>query len=388
MPLRILYAGTVDLAAHRGDTLRFLHLANAICDRGHHMDIVGLNRSVHPQHPGATIFSVPRSMVKGSTLMNDIRLLREVYLLSAQSHYDAFYQCGIPLANRMMHARGVPAILEVNGSRMDELRLRGFSPLRLKIHQSREIQTIKFASHYVCITEGIRDLLVEQYHVDAHKCTVLPNATDTDLFQLMPQVHCQETLQLPADKFHIGFVGVFQPWIDFKTLFEALCILRDQGIPVCCSLVGDGHVESQLRQLALNLGVSDIVHFAGRQLHQNIPQWINAFDVCLAPFIKTRNEAIGLSPLKLFEYMSCERPVLASSLSGIAEPITTTQAGRLYEPENSEAMARELIWFYRNPGLRESMGRQGRAYVLKNHSWSVIAEKIETLLLEVKRQAS
>jgi len=384
MPLRILYAGTVDLAAHRGDTLRFLHLANALCNLGHRMDIVGLNEPAHAIHPAASIFSLPRSMVKGSTLINDIRLIWKLFLLTAQSHYDVFYQCGIPLANRMMHARKIPAILEINGSRLDELHLRGFSPFRLKVHQLRETETLKFASHYICITEGIRDKVVDQYQVKRWRCTVIPNAADTGLFHPLPQGQCQELLHLPSGKFHLGFVGVFQPWIDFKTLFEAVSILRNQGIPVYLSLVGDGSIEPQLRQMSQSLGLCDIVRFAGKQLHQNIPQWINAFDVCVAPFVKSRNEAIGLSPLKLFEYMACERPLLATSLAGISDAVIASQAGRLYEPENVASMAQELLWIFQNPNLGGSMGKRGRAYVLKNHSWSVVAEKIEKIIQQVR----
>jgi hypothetical protein len=42
--MKILLAGTVDLSTQRGDTLHFLHLANALRLRGHNLDIVGLNK--------------------------------------------------------------------------------------------------------------------------------------------------------------------------------------------------------------------------------------------------------------------------------------------------------------------------------------------------------
>lgn len=384
--MNILFAGTIDFSTQRGDTLHFLHLANALRLRGHLLDVVGWNTASGPLADGLTVYSTKRSMKKGgATLLNDIKLLWKVLRLS-KFHYDIFYQRGIPLANRVLRTRGIPSILEVNGDRLDELRLRGFNSIRLASHRLREMEIIKYADHYICVTEGIRAQIIEQYHVDEKKCTVIPNAADTDLFRPLPQDQCQQILGLAQDMFHIGFVGTFQPWVDFDSLFTSLQILRNLGVPVYCTLVGDGSLESELRQQVLKRGLSDIVRFTGRQNHQDIPKWMGAFDVGIAPFIRARNETIGLSPLKLFEYMACERPVVAPTLPGIIEPVEAAQAGRLYLIEDQESLAHQLSWLYQNPTLKVQMGKKGRAYVLKHHSWANVAEKIEKIMQECVTQ--
>lgn len=378
--MRILYAGSVDLSANRGDTWHFINLAEALSSQGHQLDIVAFNKLAHPFTHNLNIYPIRRSTTpKIYLLINDLKLLRMINFLSDQFPYDIFYQRGIPYANRILSTRGVPAFLEVNGIRIDELRLRGQTFLGLQLQNIREIATIAHASHYICVTQGILNRLVELYRVDDAKCTVISNAANTNHFIPLPQKQCQQLLGLPSGKFHIGFVGTFQPWVDFDTLFTALRLLIDQDVPVYCSLVGDGKIESILRKQTQYLGISDIVNFAGRQSHQIIPQWLGAFDVCIAPFKKARNLDIGLSPLKLFEYMACERPVLAPILPGIVEPVETAKAGILYPIEEPKSLAKEILWLYENPSARQSMGKGGREYVLTNHNWSIVAKKIEKL---------
>jgi glycosyltransferase involved in cell wall biosynthesis len=127
------------------------------------------------------------------------------------------------------------------------------------------------------------------------------------------------------------------------------------------------------------------VLFAGRQDQTDIPKWLSAFDAGIAPFKKARNETIGLSPLKLFEYMACERPIIATTLPGIIEPVEAAQSGRLYSIEDPGSMAQQFLWLYQNPDLRILMGKRGREYILKHHSWAVVAEKVEQIMRKVCR---
>ena len=65
----------------------------------------------------------------------------------------------------------------------------------------------------------------------------------------------------------------------------------------------------------------DNVHFLGRKPLQELPAYINAFDVCINPQVK--NEITkGNYPLKIDEYLAMGKPVVA----------TRTEAMRMFEP--------------------------------------------------------
>ena len=116
--------------------------------------------------------------------------------------------------------------------------------------------------------------------------------------------------------------------------------------------------------------------------YQTVPLYINASDVCATPFVKARGERSGVSPLKLCEYLACQKPVVASKLGGLAM-LAQNSAGVLVEPEDPEALAKAIIGLFQDPELRKQMGENGRKYVVKNRSWESVARRVA----EVCRQA-
>ena len=68
-------------------------------------------------------------------------------------------------------------------------------------------------------------------------------------------------------------------------------------------------MKDKLIEITSELGVSDKFTFTGRVPYEQVPFYINAADVCVAPFIKERNSRIGLSALKTYEYLACGKPI-------------------------------------------------------------------------------
>jgi len=101
-------------------------------------------------------------------------------------------------------------------------------------------------------------------------------------------------------------------------------------------------------------------------------------DVCVIPF---KLDAVSQNslPLKLFEYMACEKPVISTKVEGI---MTAVQNRVLYA-SNSEEYRNKIIELYEDEELRRSMGSEGRIFVGKNYDWSKIISKLEKVLKDV-----
>ncbi len=91
-------------------------------------------------------------------------------------------------------------------------------------------------------------------------------------------------------------------------------------------IVGEGQFRQRLERLASELQISNKLLFLGNIDHAKIPMIINACDICIAPFTSWRNGKIGVSPLKLYEYLSCGKPVVSTSILG-TEIIRDLDAG-------------------------------------------------------------
>jgi glycosyltransferase involved in cell wall biosynthesis len=140
-------------------------------------------------------------------------------------------------------------------------------------------------------------------------------------------------------------------------------------------IVGDGPIKEELVRIAEELGISSKVLFTGIVAYERVPLYINASNVCVAPFIRERNEKSGVSPLKIYEYAACGKAIVASRLPGLgfAEQAKT---GILVEPDNSEELADAITKVLQETELGQQMGENGRKYVMENHSWESVARRV------------
>jgi glycosyltransferase involved in cell wall biosynthesis len=127
-------------------------------------------------------------------------------------------------------------------------------------------------------------------------------------------------------------------------------------------------------QQAEKLWINNMFIFTGSVPYEKVPLYINASDICVAPFRIKRNMKIGLSPLKVFEYLACEKPIVSSEILNL-EFIEQQNLGILVKPEDPDELAKAIIKLLKDDKLREEMGKNGRKYVVKNHSWEAIGRK-------------
>ena len=92
--------------------------------------------------------------------------------------------------------------------------------------------------------------------------------------------------------------------------------------------------------LARRHGVTEAkLRFVDRVSNNEVPLWIRAFDLAVAPFPNTEHYAYFMSPLKIFEYMAAAVPIVASDLPSIREILRHGENAWLVEPGSPSALA-------------------------------------------------
>jgi glycosyltransferase involved in cell wall biosynthesis len=124
-------------------------------------------------------------------------------------------------------------------------------------------------------------------------------------------------------------------------------------------LVGHGPLRSELEEQVRAQGWQGGVTFAGAVEHNQMPGYIAAMDVTVAPYPAL--EEFYYSPLKLFEYMAMGRPVVAARIGQVADIVTDGMNGLLFEPGDSQGLARCIRRLKEDPPLREELGRKAGA---------------------------
>jgi len=196
-------------------------------------------------------------------------------------------------------------------------------------------------------------------------------------FTSPPQPHdaARKELLLVEQGPYIGFVGGFFPWHGLDTLVDAIAIVVKSHPTVQCLLVGEGQTTVALKAQVDRLRLSRHVHFVGRIDFDNVPKWIAACDVCVVLHRQTRSYP-GDS-MKLWEYLACGRPVVATAGPGYGDTVVDFRCGLSAEADDHDDLARQIITLLDNPELREKMGQRGRSTVVQTHTWSARAVQLE-----------
>lgn len=216
------------------------------------------------------------------------------------------------------------------------------------------------------------DMLKQTYNIPNGKYEVMPNGVDTNLFRNYGKDMKEE---LGLNVFVIGYVGVLREWVDLEPVFMAL---RDLGEEIKMVVVGkEGRFKENI-DLAKSCGVSDRVTFIGMVPYSQVPRYISAMDVCLIPFKRGAISENAL-PLKLFEYMACERPIISTELPGIKN----VAGNKVLYAANKEEYNEKIEDLYKSEELRHDIGTNGRAFVEGNYDWEKIVGRMEKLLLTV-----
>jgi glycosyltransferase involved in cell wall biosynthesis len=282
---------------------------------------------------------------------------------------------------------GVPYIIEKNGIMEDEFRSRGFSKIVIKLLRLAEEINFRLSDKIICVTEGIKREIVRRYRINKGKLVVIPNGANIELFRPLDKHECRRKLGLEENAFYAGFVGSFAPWQGLEILIEAAKRVKEQGYAqIKYILVGDGEQEPLLRQKVREYKLEQEIKFTGRVTYEQVVYYINACDIAIAPFTKERNSIIGVSPLKVYEYLACGRPVIVSRVDGVKEVIEEGKCGFLFKPGDAEKLAKMIIQSYQESDALQEMGFRGRKLVKSKYAWRATAERIVEVLDEVAKE--
>lgn len=263
-------------------------------------------------------------------------------------------------------------VVEINGLALDELKLSNASKLIIQIYKVVEKLNYKHAEKIVAVTQGVKEGIKELYNVPDEKVVVVENGANVDLLRPMEITKARKELNFDRDANYVCFVGALYPWQGVEYLIRSAPLILKKHPKTKFLIVGDGMMKEELINLAAKTGVSGKFIFTGAVPYEEVPKYINASDVCV---VYKRPFKSGYSPLKLYEYMACGKPVVASRISGF-EILEENDAGILVEPENPEELAKAIIKLLKDEKLREEKGRNGREYVVKYHSWENVARKV------------
>lgn len=222
------------------------------------------------------------------------------------------------------------------------------------------------------------DYLQKPYNIPAGKVNVIPNGVNTERFR---DYGTSAMKEYGLDGFVLGYVGVLREWIEFRHVFSALKELKND---IKLVIIGKEGRYRENVDLARSYGLEDRVKFMGMVHYSKVPRLVSAMDVCLIPFARCPISDNSV-PLKLFEYMACEKPVISTRLRGIEK----IAGDRIMYADTRDEYKKAIMKLYEDEGLRRQMGAAGRKFVKEKYDWGTLMpayEKILTRTLDMRLQ--
>jgi glycosyltransferase involved in cell wall biosynthesis len=275
---------------------------------------------------------------------------------------------------------GARLIFEINGDALTEQRGRSASLRQDPIHYFRikliclaESLNARAAEVIIALTEGLKQIIAERYSVPNEKITVIESGTNIDHCRPLDKMESRRQMKLDEQNRYVAFVGVLYAHQGLDTLIEAAPeVLR--SCPDVLFLIGGGGPMAEVWQNKVHLmNLENAFRFLGVVSYEQLPVFLNSADICVAPFKGDRGET---SPLKLFDYMACGKPVICSDIPSLRSLITGAGGIFTVPPEDSSSLATALITLLNDEAKMIAMGKEGRKYVENNNSWEMIAHKI------------
>jgi len=392
--MKILYISLENLSLHKGSVVHIKEIVNGLREVGHQVGLVAISseqpeNADHFYNLNIITFSMPKlfRLKNQPYLVSSILLF--LYLLKILPRYDIIYARDfhtviIALLPRIFFNKRL--IFEINGIAHEEQKLKSHSILNrilVSFIRKAEKMATRYSDRVVSVTPQIATYLIQDFHCQADKVKVIGNGVNTKIFQPIYDEKLlwswRKKLGIKKEDVVIAFIGNLALWQGVNILIESAFQLLSNRENLKFLIVGGGLLRGSLEKRVSNSIYEKKFIFTGMIEYEKIPILINIADICVAPFISKRNRTTGVSPLKVFEYMACGKPIVCSRIEGL-EFIEQEGVGRLIPPEDVMSLQEGLIDLIKNPQKRIMMGNKGLQIVCERFSWESRVTQIEEVL--------
>ncbi|MGH7801198.1 MAG: glycosyltransferase [Thermodesulfobacteriota bacterium] len=128
------------------------------------------------------------------------------------------------------------------------------------------------------------------------------------------------------------------------------------------SIIGEGILGKELKELASELGLEGVVRFLGEMDQTEVSKKMREAHIFLLPSV---SEAL---PVVLMEAQAIGLPVVATDVGSVAEIVADGKSGFIVSTQNVISLASKLEYLIKHPEIWPEMGRCGRTLVEERYN--------------------
>ncbi len=376
--MRILMTGQLEIPAKIGIGLRMWEFCKNLKKSGHEITILCSKRGKQKSFEkidGIKVYRVPefRKPTRWLAILmvpwlffNTIKLCwkEKIDIVHGQADVGTFSAL---LSKPFIGKRKI--LYGMDGLTLEEFTISGLAPknsIREKLVKFVVKQNMQKTDAVIVVSE-YQGQVVKKI---APKQTTfaVPNAANLKIFNTKTK---QKKLEKPA----VLHVGYLEGWAKGDFILESAKIVAKSLPNVKFYFLGKGPKLAEIKQMTKKEKLEKNVKFLGFVPYKEVPKYIKGADVCLVMLPKGDAGDIAL-PLKVFEYMAMEKPIIGSDTKELKKFFQKYKTGIASQPA-PEKYAQAVKKLLLNKKLREKMGKNGKKAVKTEFNWVFLSKKLE-----------
>lgn len=251
--------------------------------------------------------------------------------------------------------RGVAVVVNYHGGNASGFLQRSERLIRFTLSQAAAL----------VVPSGYLQTVFGQHGLHAE---IVPNIVDLGLFH--PRRAGQQ------DGLHLMVARNLEPLYDNETAIHAFQIIRERFSAARLTLAGSGPQEAYLRQLVLDIGLSDAVSFVGRLDRDAMAALYRRADLMLNPSL------VDNMPVSILEAWASGVPVVSTNVGGIPYLAKDGVTAALVPPSDPAAMAQACVALLSNDALWQQRAQAGLQEA-QRYTW----QRVQPVLADVYQRA-
>ncbi len=224
----------------------------------------------------------------------------------------------------------------------------------------------------VVITHALKKYYLDNYSCDGNEIQVAPDGAD-------PVPEGIEPFDLPnkGARLQVGYVGH---------------LYKGRGVDIIIDMAKNcdwanfhlvGGTETDIKYWMIKTKGHDNILFRGFVAPAEGERLRISFDVLLAPYQSDVSISGGgntvnwMSPLKLFEYMAAQKPIICSDLPVLREVFAHEKNALLCPPDDVNEWVKALERLRQDKILAVQLGQTAHDEFVRNYTWQARVEKLE-----------
>ncbi len=285
-----------------------------------------------------------------------------IYRLLRRNSYDVIHAHWIipqgfsAIIAACLSRKKTPVVLTSHGGDLFALKGRLLGKLKYWIsHRCQHLTVVSSAMQEKAANMGLKSL---------SDISVIPMGTYTQDRFVPPAC--------PASRQGILFVGRLVDKKGVEYLIRALPAISARFPQQYLSVVGDGPLLDELKELAQELGVTDSVRFLGGKPNEAIPSYLQRARVTVFPSVVAESGDQEGTPVAIMEALACACACVVCDYPGVRDIIRDGETGLLAAQRSPDEIAAQVLRLLSDQELAESLGKQGRNHVVEHYDWQVV----------------